>query len=99
FHLQRETGTVARLMSEEQKPGPALGVFDASNYQTFHSKLKLHDAVMLFTDGLYEIEGSNEVYYDMDQLTVAVQKRCKQPTVELFDGLLNEIRQFAARKE
>ena len=50
---------------------------------------------MLFTDGLYEVEGPNQQLYTQEMLLDAVRRRVKLPAAELFDELLAEIKEFA----
>lgn len=95
LHIQRALGTVAPLEQSEGKCGPAMGLFDQSVYSTSQCALSPGDLVMLFTDGLYEVEGADQELYNLQMLVAAVQKRLKLPTAELFDDLLAEIRQFA----
>ena len=54
---------------------------------------------MLFTDGLYEVEGADQVLYSHEMLVAAVQKRIHLPAEELFDELLKEIKVFALDQE
>ncbi len=54
---------------------------------------------MMFTDGLYEVEGADQQLYTQEMLATAVRKRVKMPASQLFDELLAEIRDFAVAKE
>lgn len=96
FHVRRGAGAVEPLAL---KPGPALGVFDASNYNPAQTTVADGDLVIFYTDGLYEVEGPNEVFFDKEQLLAAVRKRAAMPTPTLFDDLLAEIKDFAVQKE
>ncbi len=99
LHLRRSAGKVELLAREETKPGPALGVFEQSVYPASERPTEPGDLVMLFTDGLYEIEGPNDVFYEMSQLVEAVTKRVAMPTPQLFDELLAEVRSFGVTQE
>jgi sigma-B regulation protein RsbU (phosphoserine phosphatase) len=57
------------------------------------------DFLMLFTDGLYEVQGANEELYTQQRLMVDVQHLLGQPAGELFDHLLETIRAFATDQE
>ena len=39
------------------RSGPALGLFPGANYETSRRKLSPRDVVLLFTDGLFKVEG------------------------------------------
>jgi serine phosphatase RsbU (regulator of sigma subunit) len=73
-----------------------LGLFENTTYQTAEAKLTSRDVVMLFTDGLYEVEDRQQELYSQAMLVAGVQRRAQLPVGRLFDELLAEIRQFAA---
>jgi sigma-B regulation protein RsbU (phosphoserine phosphatase) len=81
------------------RPGPALGLFDGAKYETLHSKLSSRDVVLLFTDGLFEVEGSGGQLYDYQKLSRAVGDRTELPAVELCRSLIDEVQQFSATQE
>jgi sigma-B regulation protein RsbU (phosphoserine phosphatase) len=93
--VSRATGTVEALGNSGGKPNAALGLFEEGVYGTTRRPLSQGDLVMLFTDGLYEVEGRNQALYTHEMLVQAVGARTKLPAAELFDDLLAEIRQFA----
>ena len=79
---------------------PALGLFDAPPpYQTTETTMQPGDFLMLFTDGLYEVQGANEELYSQQRLMIDVQHLIGQPAGELFDHLLETIRTFATDRE
>ena len=80
-------------------PGPALGLFDGATYETHRCKLSQRDVVLLFTDGLFEVEGSGGELYDYQQLSKAVGNRAELPVVEMCRGLIDEVQQFSATQE
>jgi sigma-B regulation protein RsbU (phosphoserine phosphatase) len=93
--VSRATGTVEALGNSGGKPNAALGLFEEGIYGTIRRPLSEGDLVMLFTDGLYEVEGRNQALYTHEMLVQAVGARAKLPAAELFDDLLAEIRRFA----
>ncbi len=99
FHVRRSSGTVGRLQREGEKPGPALGLLNTATYTTCEGMVEKGDLVMLFTDGLYEIDGPDESLYEMSQLTEAITRRSALPTPQLFDELLAELRAFSVTGE
>ncbi len=98
FHLRRSAGVVETL-SGATKPGPALGIFENSVYLTEKSPLQPRDMVMLYTDGLYEVEGPEGEFFSKQQLAAAVTRRLALPAPQLFDELLAEVRTFSAKQE
>ena len=95
FHLRRSAGVLEPL-TLEGKPGTALGIFEQSVYRTAQRPLAARDLVMLYTDGLYEVEGANGEFYTKQQLANAVAKRLSFPAPQLFDELLTEVKNFSA---
>jgi sigma-B regulation protein RsbU (phosphoserine phosphatase) len=93
--VQRSSGGIRSLGSDDSKSRPALGLFEDAVYPTSQCRLSANDLVMLFTDGLYEVEGPGQQLYTHEMLLDAVRRRAKLPADELFDGLLAEIREFA----
>jgi sigma-B regulation protein RsbU (phosphoserine phosphatase) len=90
---------VQALSNANGQSRPALGLFEDATYSTTESELTADDLIMLFTDGLYEVEGPGDVLYSHEMLVAAVQKRMKLPAPALFDELLVEIQQFAEGRE
>jgi sigma-B regulation protein RsbU (phosphoserine phosphatase) len=97
LHLRRTRNRVEMLTGSTARPGPALGVFDHSEYHTQQTGLEAHDLVFLFTDGLYEVESDAGAFYDQALLLGAVERRLQLPTEQVIEGTLDEVRQFAAQ--
>jgi sigma-B regulation protein RsbU (phosphoserine phosphatase) len=97
--IQPGSGKVESLVSADGKSRPALGLFERSIYGTTTRPLNQGDAFMLFTDGLYEVEGIDQQFYTHEMLVSAVRSRTKLPLSELFDDLLAEIKQYALGQE
>ncbi|MEX2382077.1 MAG: SpoIIE family protein phosphatase [Opitutales bacterium] len=99
LHIRRDVNTVEPLGGNGGTPGPALGLLGESVYSTAVSDLALHDLFFFFTDGLYEVEGSDDEFYNQEKLFAAVRQRIMLPPQKLFDELLSEIQAFSIRKE
>ena len=99
LHLKRGAGQAVPLANALGKAQAALGLLEATVYQTSQVILAPGDMIMLFTDGLYEVEGANNEIYSQALLLGGVQKRLQLPAAQLFDELLQEVRHFAARED
>ncbi len=99
FLVHRLSGTVEILKYADGKARPALGLFADSTYPMMSCPLSAGDLVMLFTDGLYEVEGAGGQQFSQDLLLEAVRKHAKLHGTELFTAVLNEIQQFSASHE
>jgi sigma-B regulation protein RsbU (phosphoserine phosphatase) len=91
--LRRSTNEVEVLSNASGKCCPALGLFDGSCYTTSHSPIRPGDLALLFTDGLYDVEGPHQDQFNPDWLLTEVQKRIACPARELIDSLLEDIQQ------
>jgi serine phosphatase RsbU (regulator of sigma subunit)/CheY-like chemotaxis protein len=86
-------------MSSNGDDGPALGLFDGVEYRTSECPLEVDDFVMLFTDGLFEVEAPNHELYSCERLFNAVRRRARLQSSELFAEVFAEIRHFSKRTE
>jgi sigma-B regulation protein RsbU (phosphoserine phosphatase) len=78
---------------------PALGLFDDPAYQTTETKIAPGDLVMLFTDGLFEVQGLNEELYSQERMMLDVRNLISKPSPEMFDELIETVRAFAVNHE
>ncbi len=92
FIIHRNSGSAEALQSPGGKSSPALGLFAGSEYPTSRCPLRPDDVVLLFTDGLYDVDGPNADLFSHDWLLTEVRKRTQLTAGDLFDELLAEIR-------
>jgi sigma-B regulation protein RsbU (phosphoserine phosphatase) len=87
------------LHSYEPRHGPALGLFESAVYPTGSCPLVQDDAILLFTDGLFEVSNSSEEEFGQDRLLDTVRKHVQLPTTRLLDTILEEVRNFGDADE
>lgn len=97
--VRRSENRVELLKNASGKSQPALGLFDDPPYQTTETTLAPNDLVVLFTDGLYEVQGSNEELYSQERLMIDAGNRLQNPVGQLFDELLEAVRTFSISHE
>jgi sigma-B regulation protein RsbU (phosphoserine phosphatase) len=97
--VRRETKSVEPLANASGRGQPALGLFDDPPYETSEAKIAPGDFIMLFTDGLYEVQGANEELYSQQRLMVDVKSLIEKPAGQLFDDLLEAVRNFSTSHE
>ena len=97
--VRRATGRVEPLANATGRGQPALGLFEDPPYTTSEATLAPGDFLMLFTDGLYEVQGEHEELYSQERLMLDVQTLIAAPPGVLFDELLGVIRAFAVSGE
>jgi PAS domain S-box-containing protein len=90
FHIHRQTG-IAEPLRFEGPQGPVLGIFSAATYQNSYGIASANDLVVLFTDGLFEVETAEDDYYGADRLLAAVRKRMHLAAGQLFGEVVAEI--------
>jgi sigma-B regulation protein RsbU (phosphoserine phosphatase) len=96
LHLRRSAGLVQPLANASGKSQPALGLFEDASYQTSEAMLCPKDLIMLFTDGLYDVQDRHNELYSQALLLASVRQRAALPAPQLFDELLQEIKDFSA---
>ncbi len=97
--VRRAPDRVEPLVNASGKSQPALGLFENPPYQTTEINLAPGDLMMLFTDGLYEVQGPNEELYSQERLIMDVKTRMPRPAAQLFDELLAAIGSFSVDHE
>ncbi|MGD1086630.1 MAG: PAS domain S-box protein [Verrucomicrobiota bacterium] len=99
FLIHRNAGQVEILKYADGKARPALGFFEDTAYPTATCPLRGGDMVMLFTDGLYEVEGPGGQQFSQELLLASVQEHARLHCEELFNLLLKEISAFSANHQ
>ncbi len=94
--VRRDKKTVEPLLNVGGKSQPALGLFEDAVYQTSETRFSPRDLVMLFTDGLYEVQDKKEELYSQAMLVADVEKRVQMPMSKLFDDLIARMQNFSA---
>lgn len=96
--LRRSADRVESLPNASGKSQAALGLFEKALYRTSEVTLAPRDLVMLFTDGLYEVEAPDETMYSQEMLLAAARQRLQSPAATLFDEILRAVEEFAGSK-
>ncbi len=86
-----------KSMSANGRGGPPLGLFEDARYQTCQCPMAADDFIMLFTDGLFEVEAPDDKIYSRERLVDAVRERAGLPSAKLVAELFGEIRHFSKR--
>jgi PAS domain S-box-containing protein len=97
--LIRSDKVVEVLKSNDGKSWPALGLFQDTVYPTMQRPLHAGDSVMLFTDGLYEVEAPDGEQFSQQMLFKAVQNHLGLTCGDLFDVILKDIENFSGSSE
>jgi len=95
LHVRRSARQVVQLYNAGGRSQPALGLMEKADYLSSEIILSPRDLVLLFTDGLIEVQNQKSELYTQQSLVSAVQKRLELPSPQLFDEMLEEIRKYS----
>jgi sigma-B regulation protein RsbU (phosphoserine phosphatase) len=93
--VRRATGRIEPLLNAGGRSQPVLGLFENPPYRTTEVIMLPGDFLMLFTDGLYEVQDRNEELYSQERLMLDMEKLKQLPPGIFFDELLRVVRTFA----
>ncbi len=94
LHLRRSRSLVERLEGKDAR-GPAMGIFAGASYATCTRPMATGDLVMLFTDGLFEVENATGASFDEAQLEVTVARHAALPPEQFFEQVVTDIRRYS----
>lgn len=96
YVLRRGEGRCERL----SMPGrsAALGILPETQYTTSEFRLATNDLLLLYTDGLSEVESAAGDLYESRRFEEALRARMESPGEELLDGLLADAKVFSGRE-
>jgi len=94
--LRRRHNRVVPLRSSSAPHGPALGIEIKTLYESCELPLEAQDSVLIFTDGITEVEGPGRSQYGEERLRAAVQHRLALQTSQLLPELLADAETFSA---
>jgi serine phosphatase RsbU (regulator of sigma subunit) len=97
LHLRRSEGKTVPL--ELNGRAGALGLFPHAAFATTRTTLEPGDLIMLYTDGLFEVEDADGELYSQEDLLRAVHRRLNVPTSEMFQEILAEVQAFTQRSD
>ena len=95
LHLKAEEKTAAWLIDDPDFRGPALAIMEDATYSTVEKQLHPGDAVLMYTDGLYEVERADGEEFGEARLLAAAQELATLPLRILFPALTAEASQFS----
>jgi sigma-B regulation protein RsbU (phosphoserine phosphatase) len=95
LHVRRTAGQVVPVLNASGKSQPALGLIEDARYQSSEILLSPNDLLLLYTDGLIEVQSPSSDLYTQQLLHAAVCRLIQNPAPQLFDQLLAEVREFA----
>ena len=97
--LRRATRIVESVGFDGGRPGPGLGLFDEVNYSTARCGFEKNDCILLFTDGLYEVDSPEGKQFGLDAVISSLRSHAELPAERLFNALLTDACNFSGRAD
>jgi sigma-B regulation protein RsbU (phosphoserine phosphatase) len=97
--VRRTRRSADPLPRPASKCDPVLGIFGDADYQRFSCELCAGDTVLLFTDGLFEVMGTDSQFFDQAGLLRCARQRVDLNADELCRQLVEEVQHFAGAME
>ena len=94
LHVRCDGGSAEKL-DDERSRGPVMGIFPSATYVTAARSMVRGDRVMLFTDGLYEVEDATGALFNEEQLRATASRHAALEPEEFFDRVLGDIRKYS----
>ncbi|MEI8039463.1 MAG: SpoIIE family protein phosphatase [Verrucomicrobiota bacterium] len=88
------TGEV-EVVSALRAAGPALGLLEDVQYRTRECPVAAGDLVLVFTDGLFEVENGNAESFTLERLRDGIRQHAGLPLVELMQSVFAGVESFA----
>ncbi|UCF36531.1 MAG: serine/threonine-protein phosphatase [Acidobacteriota bacterium] len=114
LHFQKQDKTLKYLNAGHYEPivvgdngsvrtlpggGPPLGMFKESEYRLGQAELESGDLIVLFTDGLVDIQNTQGHYFGSEGIEAVVSGRNELPLKELTREVMRAARTFAGTNE
>ena len=97
--LRRTTRIVESVGFDGGRPGPGLGLFDEVNYSTARCGFEKNDCILLFTDGLYEVDSPEGKQFGLDAVISSLRSHAEMPADRLFNALLADACKFSGKAD
>jgi sigma-B regulation protein RsbU (phosphoserine phosphatase) len=96
--LRRLANAAELITDDKAKIGPALGLFDEIAYATFSCPFESNDCLILFTDGLYEVDSPEGKEFGRNALISSLRRFAALPVEQLFPAVVDEVCRFSSRQ-
>lgn len=95
--VRRRNGNVQAVgAAQGGRAGPALGLTEEAEYHSTRLSLEIGDVLLLYTDGLCEVERPDRETFGEERLRAALASRMHLPVPDMLEGVLKEAQDFSA---
>ena len=99
FWLRHDLGRVEPLLTGMPRNGPVLGLMRDVEFPATEHTLAVNDTVLLYTDGLFEVEDREGESYGIERVQAALQERLGLPIAELQKTLVADAQRHSVTGE
>jgi len=99
YLIHAQTREIESLLPEGRTREPALGLLTTFDYRTCSVSLAHGDSIVLYTDGVFEVDDVEGHQFGEEGLMESLRKRVGQSNDELLEGVLEDVRKFAKEEE
>ncbi len=92
--LRPSTNLVNPIRQNSEPAGPALGIMENATYETQHRSLEEGDAILIYTDGISEVEGINREEFGVDRLLDSLRTHLNKPIEDILPALTADAEAF-----
>jgi sigma-B regulation protein RsbU (phosphoserine phosphatase) len=89
---RRSSGEVRTIGGDSA--GPAIGIIPNAQFKTIETKLATGDCLLFFTDGIVEVEASDDSQFGVEGLRESVRSNLDQPIESLLDAIISDVYAF-----
>ncbi len=93
--LRRSQEIVENLYIPNSNAEPALGFLEDFEYSVFEGAIKKDDIILLYTDGVYEVDNKDGEIFGQKRLLNSSQNLLLKHPDQLLDGILHDMTSFA----
>jgi sigma-B regulation protein RsbU (phosphoserine phosphatase) len=95
LRISRSKAEITPLTNASGKSEPVLGLFEGATYHATEVRLDPRDLVMLFTDGICEVQNAEQALYSPLMLMESIRQHIHHSAPQLFDNVIADGRGFA----
>ena len=99
FLIRPDEEPVSMIDAMQSVSGPALAISENHHYQTFTTKLQPQDTVLMYTDGIYEVTGSDNEEFGLTRMAQSLHNHRKRPLKEMVAGVIRDASEFNIKKK
>jgi serine phosphatase RsbU (regulator of sigma subunit) len=94
LHAARSSAEVQTIAIARDSVGPAIGIIPNATFKTTEARLEPGDFLLLYTDGIIEVDASDGSQFGIEGLRQSVRSHLDQSTQSLLDAIVSDVYKF-----